>query len=288
MENPTVTADGFPLVAQASEVQLGADRGPSFTRVESRMALGCHSGRGTVTINGRRYPLGPSSLFLLPWGHAISYAADPAVPLFVYGMHLIPWHRADAPVELAVPHDPRHHLAGVPWRRDVPLGADTEVVVGTEQQRPALAALVRYAIHLGQHTLPGVDVARALGTLALAEFPKPRRPPLDDVPVELHRLLTWIDAHLTDPITLAGLAALAHRGTTTVNRLFHRHLGLSPMTWVAGRRIDLARRLLSTTHLTVGQVATACGIADPYYFSRLFKEHTGMAPRDWRRHRATP
>lgn len=288
MDNLTTESDGFPIVAQASEVQLSADGWPSFPRVESRMVLGCHTGRGTVTINGRRYPLGPSALFLLPWGHAISYDADPADPFFVYGMHLIPWHRADAPVELAVPHEPRHHLAGVPWRRDLPLGADAEVVVGTEQQRPALTALVRYAIHLGQHALPGVDIARALGTLALAELPAPRQQAPDDVPVELHRLLTWIDAHLTDQITLADLAALAHRGTTTVNRLFHRHLGVSPMTWLSGRRIDRARRLLSTTNLTVAQVAQECGVADPYYFSRLFKESTGMAPRDWRRHRATP
>lgn len=284
MENLT----GFPIVAQASEVQLSADGWPSFPRVESRMVLGCHTGRGTVTINGRRYPLGPSALFLLPWGHAIAYDADPADPFFVYGMHLIPWHSADHPVELAVPHDPRHHLAGVPWRGDTRLGSDDGVVVGTEQDRPALAALVRYAIHIGQNSLPTVDAARALGILASAELQAPRQEPADDLPVELHRLLTWIDAHLAEPITLAGLARLSRRGTTTVNRLFHRHLDTAPMTWVTTRRIDHARRLLSTTNLTVAQIARASGVADPYYFSRLFKEHTGMAPRDWRRHRATP
>ena len=278
MEN--LTTGGFPLVAQASGIQLRADGRPVFRRVESRMVLGCQSGRGTVTINGQRYPLVPSSLFLLPWGHSIGYAADPRDPFHVYGMHLIPWHRADAPVELGVAHDPRHHLAGVPWRRDMPLGGDGDVIAGTEQQRPELAALVRYAIRVGQQAIPSVEVARALGTLAIAELAKPAAP---DLPAELRRLLAWIEAHLAEPLALPELARVAGRGTTTINRLFHRHLQTAPMSWVIDRRIERAGQLLSTTDRTVGQIAHDTGMGDPYYFSRLFKQRTGLPPTRWRR-----
>jgi AraC-like DNA-binding protein len=260
--------------------------------VESRLVLGCHAGRGTVTVNGRRYPVAPSDLHVLPWGYPVRFDADPTAPFFVYGVHVIPWHSTSAPIELTVPHGPDHHLAGVPWRRDLPLnGGDggDGVIVGTEQQRPHLAALARYAIQIGQDGLPGPRAARALGELALIELRKP--PPGDSqsaMPPVLQELLTWIDSHLSEPITLPALAGVARRGTTTINRLFHRHLGTSSMDWVTSRRIERARRLLSTTDHTIARIAHDIGVSDPYYFSRLFKKHTGLSPTTWRHTQSRP
>jgi AraC family transcriptional regulator, arabinose operon regulatory protein len=296
MDNLTTRTDdsgtGFPIVPQADSTQLQAGVGPAFTGVESRLVLGCHAGRGTVTIDGRRYPVAPSDLYVLPWGCPIRFDADPTAPFFVYGMHVIPWHSADAPIELTVPHGPGHHLAGAPWRRDLPLwgdGGTDEVIVGTERQRPHLAALARYAVQIGQDGLPGSRVARALGELALIEL---RKPPVDDtqpaMPPLLSKLLTWIDSHLSEPITLPTLADVARRGTTTINRLFHRHLGTSPMDWVTSRRIEHASRLLSTTDHTIAHIAHDVGVPDPYYFSRLFKQHTGLPPTAWRHARSRP
>jgi two-component system response regulator YesN len=47
-------------------------------------------------------------------------------------------------------------------------------------------------------------------------------------------------------------------------------------------RIKQAKHLLSTTSLTVREVAFAVGYDDPNYFSRLFKEYTGYSPSAWR------
>lgn len=287
MENLTA---GFPVVTQASEVALTAGRGPRFTRVESRMVLGCTEGQGTVTINGSRFSLQPKDLLVLPWAHAIAYDADLTDPFFVYGLHLLPWHAADEPVELVVPHDPRHPLTGVPWRADRPLGVEASagaggVAVGTVAARPGLAALVRYAIGRGQHGLHDAAIARALGTLALTELDQPIAPPhIDDtaLPAAVRRLTTWVDAHLHEPIDLSDLARVLDRGTTTLNRLCTRHLHRSPLAYVGDRRIDRARELLAAGQLPVAQVGRRCGYDDPYYFSRVFRERTGESPRAWR------
>ncbi len=161
----------------------------------------------------------------------------------------------------------------------------------SETRDPRLAALTHYAVAAGQRGLPGIAIGRALGVLALTEFETALRPaPQQDpaLPPELRLALDWALAHLAQPITLADLAAAAGRGTTTLNRLFGRHLGTSPLHWVADRRVDRACGLLASTPLSVAQVARRVGIADPYYFSRVFKQRTGIAPTTWRSRRRTP
>ncbi len=291
MDNPTRPGGGFPLVAQASAVQFGPDDRLGFPRVESRMLLMCVTGHGRIEVNGEEYDLAPSVIVLLPWGHAIRYLPETTDPFFVYGMHLVPWHRDRVDVELSIPHWPGHELAGVAWRRDAPLVADAGVLVTDQARRPQLATLMHYAAQLWDPPGPDVASAKALGVLAVRELTtEPPAAPHDDLrmPGELRRLLIWIERHLADQITVPSIAAVVGISVTSVNRLFRRHLGTSPMSWVIDRRIERAARLLSTTELTVAQVGRQSGLADPYYFSRLFRVRIGMSPREWRRHRSAP
>ena len=48
-------------------------------------------------------------------------------------------------------------------------------------------------------------------------------------------------------------------------------------------RMNRAKELLRTTQMRSSDIAYAVGYNDPHYFSYLFKKHTGMTPRDFRR-----
>jgi transcriptional regulator GlxA family with amidase domain len=150
---------------------------------------------------------------------------------------------------------------------------------------------MHYAAQVWSAGIPTVATAKALGVLAMRELTAPPRAAAHEDPSirpELRRLLVWIEHNLGRDITAVELAGVAGRGVTTVNRLFRRELQTSPMNWVIERRIDRARQLLSRTHQTVAQVAHAVGCADPYYFSRLFKDRTGMSPSQWRNRHSAP
>lgn len=288
MDNPTA----FPLAVQAAAVQFAPADRLSFDRVESRMWLSCLHGRGRVEINGGSYKLTPEVILILPWAHAISYVADGRDPFMVCGLHLVPRHDPDTPVVLGVPHSATHPLTGQAWRRDDPtLPGEHEVLVTNDGVRPTLAALLRYAVLLWEPGTPSVEIAKSLGALAVAEMrPEPRYLPQDDpeLPMELRRMLRWIESNLRKHITVRVLADVADRSPTTVNRLFRTYLGVSPIGWVITRRIERASQLLSTTHFTVAQVAHQVGLADQYYFSRLFKDRTGVAPTEWRQRHTAP
>lgn len=255
------------------------------------MLLAGEAGRGTVEVNGISVPVERETILVLPWGHRVHYHPDDRDPFLVYGAHLIPWHAADTDVDLAVPHHADHPLAGTAVRtdRELPVGADLWCT--DENTHPVLKGLIRSAAQIWDRGTPGLESARALGVLLLAELQSAGLPvPQDDhrLPTRLRRVLTWVNAEPGRPVTLKQLAAVAGVSTATVTRLFRHNLGSSPMSWVLDVRITMAKRLLTTTTLPVNQIARRAGFPDAYYFSRRFRARTGLTPSAWRRLRSAP
>jgi AraC-like DNA-binding protein len=88
-----------------------------------------------------------------------------------------------------------------------------------------------------------------------------------------------------DPASLPSMAELARRSGYSPDhfgRIFRRVIGMSPQAYAVEARVDRARRLLSESAMSVGQIAAALGYADVHFFSRQFKSKTGRSPRDYR------
>jgi AraC-like DNA-binding protein len=69
-----------------------------------------------------------------------------------------------------------------------------------------------------------------------------------------------------------------------VRKLFERE-GISFSSFVLGERLTRVRRMLRDsryTHLTIAQLAHACGFNDISYFNRAFRRHFSAAPTDVR------
>ena len=95
----------------------------------------------------------------------------------------------------------------------------------------------------------------------------------------LKTLLAYIDAHLSEPLTLYSLSVSCGISQTTVNRLFRKHLKTSFLSYLTDKRIELARRIIQNNPGTrIKEVAEQAGFADPLYFSRVFRTHTGTPP----------
>ncbi len=65
-------------------------------------------------------------------------------------------------------------------------------------------------------------------------------------------------------------------------RIFKREYQMTPLEYQQQLRIEAARTLLRTTSLRCNEVATRVGYENSYYFHRVFKNRTGMTPRDFR------
>ena len=98
----------------------------------------------------------------------------------------------------------------------------------------------------------------------------------------IQRAVRFLEANYARPLVLGDIAGAVHLSPIYFGRLFRTATGLTPMAYLRGLRMDRAKRLLREEELSVAQVADAVGFADPYHFSRVFRQHEGLAPTRYR------
>lgn len=93
----------------------------------------------------------------------------------------------------------------------------------------------------------------------------------------------FIHDHFDQELTLDQIAASAALSPGACCRLFKRHMGCSPFTYVQNLRLQRAARLLETIDEPITQVAARCGYGSPSYFTKSFREKTGLSPSAYRK-----
>lgn len=96
----------------------------------------------------------------------------------------------------------------------------------------------------------------------------------------LKQAVAYLRLHYQSDISVAALAAQAGVGERHLRKLFARYLRHSPTDFLNRIRIEKAVELLRNTDLSVKEISFACGFRSPQYFSRAFKRHTGVSPRE--------
>jgi len=99
----------------------------------------------------------------------------------------------------------------------------------------------------------------------------------------LHKIEQLIQERVKDKLTLADVARHVHRSASTVAHLCQDKLGSSFKQMAIKAKMQEAQRMLSCRQdMSVSEIATQLGYGSPFHFSRLFKKHLGISPRDWR------
>ena len=83
-------------------------------------------------------------------------------------------------------------------------------------------------------------------------------------------------------LSLEKLAVIAGMSPHQMGILFKKKFGVPCWQYVIDTRIEAAAKLLLMPGYSVGMVAEQCGFQDVYYFSRMFKKHMGVSPREYR------
>ncbi len=140
---------------------------------------------------------------------------------------------------------------------------------------------------LSQHAKPRLDMLADWTHLLLRDLARATGGPSDSevIPQALQEVRQYMEGHLDRKLELADLARKAHLSKSQFIAVFRRYYGRSPIRYLLGLRMRRAALLLRDHGLAVSQVACLVGIADPLYFSRLFRKHMGCSPTD-HRHRS--
>ncbi len=108
------------------------------------------------------------------------------------------------------------------------------------------------------------------------------------LPEEEYRVIEpaarYIDAHFRDEkLNMETLASECGISYSALKRMFIKRFGLPPQKYVTNMRINYAGDLLTTGDYSVETVAQLAGYSTVYYFSRQFKNQTGLTPTEYKK-----
>ena len=89
-------------------------------------------------------------------------------------------------------------------------------------------------------------------------------------------------AHLDGPLSTEALAGIAHLSVHAFHRRFRTAFGETPAAYVRRLRLERAAWRLQLHGDSILSIALDCGFGDHETFSRAFRRHYGLSPRDWR------
>ena len=99
----------------------------------------------------------------------------------------------------------------------------------------------------------------------------------------LQRVMQFVEENIANSdVNVGDMASAAAVSRSGLQRKVKQAMGITPQDLLREARIKRACQLLRQTDKTVAEVAYACGFSDPKYFSRSFKQSTGMSPTEYK------
>jgi AraC family transcriptional regulator len=220
------------------------------------------SGRGELDYDGVRHALQPGDTMLLNFPHANRYWLAPGQRweyfwIGVNGREALRITRA-----ILDGSGPVLRLSSGTVDR---LAAVCRTVLARDPQAGEASSLA-YAAVMALHD--GVSHGQGADT--------------GELPASIRRVLAYVEQHLGDRLDIDRLVQVSGSSRAHFVRIFTRAVGLPPSSYVIGRRIQLAQRLLIATDATIVEIAASCGFVDGNYFAKVFRRETGQSPTAYR------
>lgn len=105
----------------------------------------------------------------------------------------------------------------------------------------------------------------------------------DDSEEALKKAKKYIADHIGEEITRKEVADYVYLNPDYLSKLLKKETGFSFSEYVMDRRVFRAKMLLQTTGKNIQEIAGATGFNSASYFSKIFKQETGMSPAAYRK-----
>ncbi|HSM83461.1 MAG TPA: AraC family transcriptional regulator [Nodosilinea sp.] len=112
--------------------------------------------------------------------------------------------------------------------------------------------------------------------------PKIRRSAAGLAPHKLATVLDYIQARLSQDLSLAAIAAEIGVSRCHFATQFKQAMGLAPHQYVSQQRVEKAKRVLRSQPHSIAEVALECGFSNQSHFTKVFKKQTGTTPKAYR------
>lgn len=104
-----------------------------------------------------------------------------------------------------------------------------------------------------------------------------------EIPAYIAELRQYLEHNYNQGITLDLLEKKFMINKYQLNKEFSKFIGTPPIDYLISQRINVAKDLLRFTNRQIKSIALEVGIENTAYFSRLFKQKTGITPNEHRK-----
>lgn len=150
--------------------------------------------------------------------------------------------------------------------------------------RPEITTgLLQLAIQNGQKNMKDqADFWLSAAILSFFEKQSEKQESLSEGKSDLTGICEEISHHPNKNWTIGAIAGKLRYSGDHCRRLFVKHTGIPPMEYVIKCRIERASFLLKYTDMTIAEIAYELNYKNVFYFSRQFKQITGIPPGAYR------
>ena len=226
----------------------------------------CLDGAGFVRTGGKHQAMEAGDAVLLPPAERHAYGADAKAPWTILWFHFTGRGAMD-------------------HRRIILDGAEGLVfhIGKPEVLVEAFEETFRHV--LGAHTdadlfALSTSFARFLGLARLHRQSRSGR--RREAEERVLRVIRYLGENLSHSIDVETMARVAGWAPSHFTAVFRRQTKATPLAFLNRLRVQRACGLLKETDHTIAEIAALVGLADPFYFSRMFRHLVGMPPRQYR------
>lgn len=227
------------------------------------------SGKGEVSVEGKRFEVGEGQLFVIPPHVRSYYRADQITPWSYYYVGFVgEFSRA----LMDFFHQDQENM----YRREYSMDKFCPVL---EQMCSRMLEEDGY-LHLmsGMYLLAGMLCdTRSVGDMEYDPANQEQAEPL------INRVVAKIERECNTPITVQQIADELGVNRSYLTENFKKYTGWTVKGYLMEQRMEYAKLQIRNLELDIQHVAANCGYNDPLFFSRIFKKYVGCSPSEYRR-----
>ena len=240
-------------------------------------------GKAKLNIFGKKQELTPNNLYIIPPFTLHSYECDDYYAL--YYIHVYENH-----------FDKQRVLEDYFFPTEVPSSQLTDLLVeqlfkiNPERELSNYDPMVydnsdtllkTISLHSKVPFYANVETEGILMQL-LSQFLREASHKFELTETRIKKVLRHIRMNVNEPLKISDLSDLTCLTKDHFIRLFKKELTVTPTQYINQKKIERAQLQLVTTNLSIKDIAYGLSFEDVSYFNRLFKQHTGMTPKEYR------
>lgn len=98
----------------------------------------------------------------------------------------------------------------------------------------------------------------------------------------VRKVIDYVEEHYGEMITREDLGEAACLNPVYLARIFKTRTGKTMGNYILDVKVEKAKEMLKGADMTVSEVSLAVGYDNFSYFSKLFKDRTGVSPKEYR------